>query len=95
MRKFMIVILTLAFLAAYPCVGCSANPTTGPAAIKAAGLDQKDIKILTQEFQLLQMQNQAMQEQFNKNTARMQVIAAQLKPYLPKPAAPTEKTKKP
>jgi len=94
MRKFMIVALTLAFLAAYPCVGCSANPTTGPAAIKAEkGLDQKDIKILTQEFQLLQMQNQAMQEQFNKNTTRMQVIATQLKPYLPKPATAT--TKKP
>jgi len=94
MRKFMIVVLTLAFLAAFPCVGCSANPTTGPATIKAAGLDQKDIKILTQEFQLLQMQNQAMQEQFNKNTARMQVIAAQLKPYLPKPES-TATNKKP
>jgi len=45
-------------------------------------LDQKDVQILTMEFQNLQLQNQIMQTTFEKNNKRLQELATILKPYL-------------
>ena len=58
---------------------CLGGISTGIAADK---LDQKDLQILSQEFQILQLQQQVMQQTFDKNGKRMQEIATILKPYL-------------
>ena len=54
----------------------------GGIAQAAEKLTQDQITILSQEFQILQLQQQVMQQTFDKNGKRMQEIATILKPYL-------------
>ena len=52
------------------------------AGIAAEKLTQDQITILSQEFQILQLQQQVMQQTADKNQKRMQEIAVILQPYM-------------